>query len=62
MKQFHTLENELIMLAKTFSLPGNSGAELPLPGKNVIRNILNYSRSMQVIRKSDGECLFFINN
>ena len=62
MKQFHTLEDELIMLAKSVSLSATAGKEAPLPGKSVIRNILNYSRSMQVLKKSNGACLFLINN
>ena len=62
MKQFHTLEDELIMLAKTASLSVAAGKEPPLPGRSVIRNILNYSRSMQVLRKSNGNCVFLINN
>jgi hypothetical protein len=62
MKQFHTLEDELIMLAKKVSLSETAGNELPMPGRKVIRNILNYSRSMQVLKKSNGDCLFLINN
>lgn len=62
MKQFHTLEDELIMLAKSVSLSATAGKEPLLPGRSVIRNILNYSRSMQVLKKSNGGCLFLINN
>jgi hypothetical protein len=62
MKQFHTLEDEIIMLAKTVSLCAGSGEKLPLPGKNVINNILSYSRSLQILKKNNGECLFLINN
>lgn len=62
MKQFHTLEDQLNMWAKTVSLSDGAGDKLPRPGRNVIKNILDYSRSLQVLKKSNGECLFLINN
>jgi hypothetical protein len=62
MKQFNTLENEFHMPARTG--PGSEGqpGRSQLPGKEVIHNILNYARSLQVLRKRDGECLFLIGN
>ncbi len=33
-----------------------------LPGKNVVANILNYARALEVFRKSDGESLLLILN
>ncbi|MFO7999414.1 MAG: hypothetical protein R6U86_10595 [Bacteroidales bacterium] len=62
MKQFHTLDDELFMLAKSVSVSGALGEHFPLPGKQVINNILSYSRSLQVIKKKDGNCLFLMNN
>ena len=34
----------------------------PLPGKQVIRNILNYSRALTVLKRGGGEHLFILNN
>ncbi len=33
-----------------------------LPGKQVIRNILDYSRALTVLKRGDGEPLFILNN
>jgi hypothetical protein len=36
--------------------------EKSLPGKNIVANILNYARALEVFRKSDGESLLLILN
>ncbi len=33
-----------------------------LPGKQVIRNILSYSRALTVLKRGEGEHLFILNN
>ncbi len=73
MKQFRTIEEELMMITKNLSCLSSSekdelssgksaGREAPLPGRHVIRNILNYSRSLEVLKKSSGSPLFLIKN
>jgi len=41
--------------------PGQSGQQ-DLPSKQVIRNILNYSRALTVLQWGDNEHLFILNN
>ncbi len=38
------------------------GGQQTLPGKQVIRNILNYSRALTVLQLGDDEHLFILNN
>lgn len=41
--------------------PGQFGQQ-SLPGKQVIRNILNYSRALTVLHRGNDEHLFILNN
>ncbi len=62
MKQSATIENEMMMYLKSLTTDNRSNVRIALPGKQVIRNIMNYSRSLQVLRKKDGEPIFLIGN
>jgi hypothetical protein len=83
MKQFNTLENEIMMFVE----PNNGSAAKhkfscllkhseateehflqeeskpsTKPGSQVIRNILNYARSLEVLKPKTGEAHFLIGN
>jgi len=78
MKQSGTIEDYFIMYTysrpksnaidhevtaeKGQSSCNEQGGQQTLPGKQVIRNILNYSRALTVLQLGDDEHLFIINN
>ncbi|MFP4065624.1 MAG: hypothetical protein ACLFN2_00125 [Bacteroidales bacterium] len=78
MKQSGTIENYFIMYShpKQNSIdnnyeivadnrqPARCGqiGQQSLPGKHVIRNIMNYSRALTVLQRGENEHLFILNN
>jgi len=39
-----------------------SNAQPELPGRHVIHNILNYARSLEVMKKNSGEPFYLLKN
>lgn len=65
MKQSGTINNEIIRYFN--SLAADDTDEAPkmmhhLPRKHVIKNILNYARSMNVMETSNGKTFIMLNN
>jgi hypothetical protein len=60
MKQINTTENQMMHVVE--SLTCRISSDNQLPGKQVIQNILNYSRALEVLKKKGGEPVFLMGN
>lgn len=62
MKQLRTIENEMMMYVQVVSGLTTKADDLPLPGKQVVNNILNYARCLQVMKTRSGETMLLNGN
>jgi hypothetical protein len=63
MKQSTTIENEMMMyLRQTLTDSKCSNEKSSLPGKQVVNNIMNYARSLQVLKSKTADTIFLIGN
>ncbi len=60
MKHLHTTENQMMYVVESLSCQNE--ANIQLPGRQVINNILNYARALEVLRKKNGETFFIVGN
>ncbi len=62
MKQSATIESEMMLYFKSITGSKSSNDYASLPGKHVINNIMNYARSIQVLKSKDGDSIFLVGN
>ena len=62
MKQLPTTENEMMLFPKNAAPEVSADNDYYLPGKQIISNILNYAKSLQVLKRRNGEALFLLGN
>jgi len=60
MKQLHTIENQMMHVAD--SIACRKAFDNRLPGKHIINNILNYSRSLEVFKLKRGKPVMILGN
>ncbi len=63
MKQLRTIQNDEIMFfVQSVSDEVSKKNVSSLPGKHVLSNIMNYARSLQVLKKENGEVIMLTGN
>jgi hypothetical protein len=63
MKQLRTIQNDEIMFfVQSVSNVANKKNTSCIPGKHVLNNIMSYARSLQVLKKENGEVIMLTGN
>ncbi len=60
MKHLHTTENQMMHVVE--SLACQNEVKVQLPGRQIITNILNYAKALEVMKTKNGESLFLVGN
>jgi hypothetical protein len=62
MKQSATIENEMMLFVNSLTGSKSLNEKSSLPGKHVIKNIMNYARSLQVLKSKSGDPIVLVGN